>query len=133
MFVHKTDEVLEYFRRFKIEIPKELPENAIEQEFEAKPKKFGDNDHHECKFPPNPVKTGDAKKKWNFVVKSSHELHENKRAANFRAWLYTALQPIIAYRRECYTMDDYYAGSDETKMKMEWVYGIRCQDTKRCL
>lgn len=30
-------------------------------------------------------------------------------------------------------MDDYYKPSDETKMKMEWVYGIRCQDTKRCL
>mgnify|MGYP007117187554 FL=1 len=57
----------------------------------------------------------------------------NKRTGNFRAWLHTALQPIIAYRLESVTMNNYLKTPDEIKIKLEWMYGIRCQDTKRCM
>ena len=30
-------------------------------------------------------------------------------------------------------MNNYIRVSDEIKVKMEWVYGIRCHDTKRAL
>lgn len=57
----------------------------------------------------------------------------NKRYLNFRAWLHTSLQPLLAYRHECITMNNYLKPMDEIKMRLEWVYGIRCQDTKRPL
>tara|TARA_B110000285_G_C14615883_1_gene376948 strand:+ start:211 stop:342 length:132 start_codon:yes stop_codon:yes gene_type:complete len=43
------------------------------------------------------------------------------------------LQPIIAYRLESVTMNNYLKTPDEIKIKLEWMYGIRCQDTKRCM
>ena len=30
-------------------------------------------------------------------------------------------------------MNNYLKPVDEVKIRLEWVYGIRCQDTKRCL
>jgi hypothetical protein len=57
----------------------------------------------------------------------------NKRSQNFRVWLHTALQPLIAYRLDSISMNNYLKVPDEVKVKLEWVYGIRCQDTKRCM
>lgn len=57
----------------------------------------------------------------------------NKRAMNFRAWLHTALQPIISFRLDNITLTNYLRTPDELKIKLEWVYGIRCQDTKKAL
>lgn len=30
-------------------------------------------------------------------------------------------------------MNNYLKNPDEVKIRLEWVYGVRCQDTKRCL
>ena len=68
-----------------------------------------------------------------FISKSSAELVGNRRQQNFRQWLHTALQPIISYRLDQITMNDYLKVADELKVKMEWVYGIRGHDTKRAL
>lgn len=57
----------------------------------------------------------------------------NKKSHNFRAWLHTALQPIVTYRREQVTNTDYSSPPDETDIQLDWVYGCRCQDTKRCV
>lgn len=71
--------------------------------------------------------------KVNFLAKPAAELVHNKKAANFRAWLHTAMQPLVAYRLESIAMNNYIKVPDELKLKLEWVYGIRCQDTKRAL
>lgn len=71
--------------------------------------------------------------KQTFIAKSAAQLVGNPRSANFRAWLHTALQPIIAFRLESVTMNNYLKTPDEIKIKLEWMYGIRCQDTKRCM
>jgi hypothetical protein len=52
---------------------------------------------------------------------------------NFRAWLNTALQPIIAYRVEAKTLNNFTKTPDELKVKLDWVYGIRSSDTRRAL
>ena len=69
----------------------------------------------------------------NFVQKSAAFLVLNQRAYNFRAWLYTTLQPISSYRKEQITINNYLKRADEIKVKLEWIYGIRCQDVKRAL
>jgi hypothetical protein len=79
-------------------------------------------------FPPG---SGDTKV--NFLAKSAAQLVSNKRLMNFRAWLHTAMQPIVSYRLESVTMNNYGKASDEMKIRLEWIYGIRCQDTKRAL
>ena len=79
-------------------------------------------------FPP-----GSADVKANFIAKSAAQLVSNKRLMNFRGWLHTALQPIISYRLNSITMNNYLKIPDEMKIRLEWVYGVRCQDTKRCL
>jgi hypothetical protein len=71
--------------------------------------------------------------KANFISKTAAQLVSSKRSQNFRAWLHTALQPLISYRLESVTMNNYLKVPEEIKMRMEWVYGIRCQDTKRSL
>jgi hypothetical protein len=71
--------------------------------------------------------------KQQFISKTAAELVGNKRAHNFRQWLHTALQPLIAYRLEQKTMTDYTRTPDDMKVKLEWVYGIRGHDTKRAL
>lgn len=52
---------------------------------------------------------------------------------NFRAWLNTALQPIIAYRLDAKTLNNFAKAPDELKVKLDWVYGIRCSDTRKAL
>jgi len=69
----------------------------------------------------------------SFLSRSAAELVHNKKSANFRAWLHTALQPLVAYRLDTMTTSNYGKVPDELKLKLEWVYGIRCQDTKRAL
>ena len=44
-----------------------------------------------------------------------------------------ALQPIISYRLESKTLNNYLRVPDELKVKLEWVYGIRTLDCKRPL
>lgn len=68
-----------------------------------------------------------------FISKSAAELVSNRRAQNFRQWLHTALQPLVAYRLDQVTMNDYLKVPDEMKARLEWVYGIRGHDTKRGL
>ena len=57
----------------------------------------------------------------------------NRRALNFRAWLYTALQPLVAFRLENKTIHNYMRKSNDIKVKLEWVYGIRTNDVRKCL
>jgi hypothetical protein len=64
--------------------------------------------------------------KANFISKTAAQLVSSKRSQNFRAWLHTALQPLISYRLESVTMNNYLKVPEEIKMRMEWVYGIRC-------
>ena len=47
--------------------------------------------------------------------------------------MHAALQPIIAYRLDNKTIHNYIREPEELKAKLEWVYGIRCADTKRPL
>lgn len=69
-----------------------------------------------------------------FVPKNASQLINNKRSINFRGWLSTALQPIIAYRLNSKTLhQNYLKEPEDIKTKLEWVYGIRCGDTKRPL
>lgn len=44
-----------------------------------------------------------------------------------------ALQPIISYRLESKTLNNYLRVPDELKVKLEWVYGIRTLDCRRPL
>jgi hypothetical protein len=49
----------------------------------------------------------------------------------FRAWLSSAIQPMIAYReRESKSKKTV---PDEFKLKLEWVFGIRSSDTKKAI
>ena len=69
-----------------------------------------------------------------FVPKSASVLITNKRSTRFRSWLNTALQPIISYRLNSKTLNqNYLKEPEDTKTKLEWVYGIRCADTKKPL
>jgi len=43
------------------------------------------------------------------------------------------MNPVIAYRLNNKTIHNYIKEPDEIKSKLEWVYGIRCGDTKRAL
>jgi hypothetical protein len=43
------------------------------------------------------------------------------------------MQPMIAYRLESRTVNNYTKVSDELKVKLEWVYGIRSNDTRKAL
>lgn len=43
------------------------------------------------------------------------------------------MQPLVAYRLGNINMSNFLKVPDEIKMNLEWVYGIRCQDTKRAL
>ena len=61
------------------------------------------------------------------------QLTQNRRALNFRAWLYTALQPIVTYRLENKTLHNYMTRPNDIKVKLEWVYGIRTSDVRRSL
>ena len=61
------------------------------------------------------------------------QLVTNKKSSNFRAWLHTALQPLIAHRLESITMNNYLKVPEELKAKLEWVYGLRCADNKRAV
>ena len=58
---------------------------------------------------------------------------KEKRAKNFRSWLHTALNPIIAYRTDNLAVSSYLKEPDEVNASLEWVYGIRCADVKRPL
>ena len=71
--------------------------------------------------------------KMNFVARTAAELVHNKKSQNFRAWLHTALHPLVAFRLDSVTDKGYGASPDEVKLNLEWVHGIRCHDTKRCL
>jgi len=64
--------------------------------------------------------------KINFVARSMASLASNKKANNFRQWLHTALQPIVSFRLNSITMNNYIKIADELKVSLEWVYGIRC-------
>jgi len=69
-----------------------------------------------------------------FVPKNAAQLISNKRSTNFRNWLNTALAPIISYRLNSKTLNqNYMKEPEDIKTKLEWVYGIRCADTKRPL
>ena len=61
------------------------------------------------------------------------ELVHNKRLKDYRAWMHTACQPLVAYRIESITMNNYLKVPEESRMRLEWIYGIRCHDTKRSL
>jgi hypothetical protein len=61
-----------------------------------------------------------------FISKSVAHIHQNKKFSNFRAWLHAALQPIIAYRLDSISMNNFLKVPEEIKLKLEWVYGIRC-------
>jgi hypothetical protein len=43
------------------------------------------------------------------------------------------MQPLIGYRLESKTVTNYLKVPEETKAKLEWVYGIRTVDCKRAL
>ena len=68
-----------------------------------------------------------------FVSKQAAQLTSNRRTLNFRGWLYTALQPMIAFRLENKTMHNYLKKPNDIKVKLEWAYGIRTADVKRPL
>ena len=68
-----------------------------------------------------------------FQAKAAAFLVLNRRALNFRAWLNTALQPIIAYRLEAKTLNNFTKTPEELKVKLDWVYGIRSSDTRHAL
>lgn len=68
-----------------------------------------------------------------FLGKAAYQLTQNRRALNFRAWLSTALQPIVSYRLEQKTINNFSKVPDELKVKLEWVYGIRASDTRKAL
>lgn len=75
-----------------------------------------------------------AGQKMNFVSRSAADLVHNKKSQNFRAWLHTALHPLVAFRLNKNNDENSYGTSpDEVKLNLEWVHGIRCHDTKRCL
>ena len=57
----------------------------------------------------------------------------NRRSINFRAWLYTALQPMVAFRLENKTIHNYLRKPNDLKVKLEWVYGIRTADVRKAL
>jgi len=87
----------------------------------------------ELKFPPGSVPDNATNYKVNFIAKNAAEVVHNKKSANFRAWLHTALQPLVAYRIDTIAMNQYVKIPDEIKLNLEWVYGIRCHDTRRSL
>lgn len=68
-----------------------------------------------------------------FEARHASQLTLNRRALNFRGWLHTALQPLIAYRLESKTIHNYSKTPKDLKAKLEWVYGIRTGDVRRCL
>lgn len=43
------------------------------------------------------------------------------------------MQPIISYRLEQKTLNNFAKIPDELKVKLEWVYGIRASDTRKAL
>ena len=69
-----------------------------------------------------------------FYGKQACQLITNKRSLYFRAWLTTAIQPLISYRLESKSLPpSYQKVPDELKVKLEWVYGIRSSDTRRAV
>lgn len=66
-----------------------------------------------------------------YSTKGASQLTQNRRSQNFRSWLHMALQPIIAYRLESKTLNNYLRVPEEVKVKLEWVYGLRNLDCKR--
>ena len=68
-----------------------------------------------------------------FVSKQAAQLTANRRCINFRAWLYTALQPLVAFRLENKTVHNYLRKPNDLKVKLEWVYGIRTADVRKAL
>ena len=55
----------------------------------------------------------------------------NKRSQNYRLWLSTALTPLMSYRMEAKTVSNYTKIPNELYVKLEWVYGIRSNDSHR--
>ena len=67
------------------------------------------------------------------MPKTAADLVHNKKSSNFRSWLHTALNPLVAYRLDSSSQTSYGKSPEEMKLNLEWIHGIRCQDTKRCL
>jgi len=112
-----------FFKLFRLEGPEFISHKSMkDKEFIIYEKH---NEGHLSKFPPGGSKA--------FIPKAAAQLITNKRSQNFRNWLHTALQPITNYRLENKTVHNYVREPDEVKTKLEWVYGIRCSDTKRPL
>ena len=68
-----------------------------------------------------------------FFTRAANLLIVNRRAINFRAWLSTALQPIVSFRQSSKEQSQFQKLPDELKVKLEWVYGIRSHDTRKAL
>lgn len=118
-----SEEVMGFFKVFRMEGPEYMAHKPLkDSEFSIFEKHNYDKN---TRFPAS-------EKLKPFVPKSAAQLINNKRSANFRNWLNTALQPIIAYRLNSKTLhQNYLKEPEDIKIKLEWVYGIRCSDTKR--
>lgn len=121
----RTEEVQGYLAKFSLEGLQAVP---LPETKESKKPEASDLD---CGFPPGSGSSDS--RKVAFISQPAAMLVDNKRQMNFRAWLHTALQPLIAYRLEAVTMNNYLKATNEVKLQMEWAYGIRCNDTKRSL
>ena len=116
---------MNFFKVFRMEGPEYISHKPLKEgEFIIYEKYNFDKNN---KFPPK-------ENLKPFVPKNAASLISNKRSTNFRGWLNTALQPIIAFRLNSKTLhQNYLKEPEEVKSKLEWVYGIRCGDTKRPL
>jgi len=61
------------------------------------------------------------------------QLIKDQRLSNLRKYLSLAMQPLVSYRISNRTVHNFRKQTNEVKCKLDWVYGIRCQDVKRPL
>ena len=121
-----SEEVRLFFSIFRMEGPEMISIKTLQQnEFIVYERHLQETiGNQEKEFPADVIK---------FEARHAAQLTLNRRALNFRGWLHTALQPLIAYRLESKTIQNYSRVPKDIKTKLEWVYGIRAADVRRCL
>jgi len=112
-FSAESPQVKTFFALFHMEGPEHIPlENLREEALVQRPVNEG-----------MALKDG-----W-----TPNQLIRDQRLGNLRKYLSLALQPLVAARISKRTMHNFRKPLNELKAKLEWVYGVRCQDVKRPL
>ena len=87
----KTDEIQLYFVKFRMQGPTMLSQKALTEPEYLNFKNMEVNEVDIYTFPPGSSPPNMPSIRQNFIAKKASEVVHNKKSANFRAWLHTAL------------------------------------------